>query len=201
MPHSSVLLPTSTGLAQSLYLKLFNRVKAIVMNEIQFVSKSYLYPKLKSWLNLQRSSPFVGWCLVFSISFLWTFCLHAGHPKDRRQPTVCHTWQKLKLGIEVMTIGHISTSHFSLIIAPFHWSHFSHHGFRPMRLSDQIAFILPLSHLSTYLNLYPHETASKAHSLLVIWIPPFYFQVFPLFSIFNFSFSRRLLYQYLSLKK
>lgn len=95
-----------------------------------------------------------------------------------------------------MTIGHISTSYFSLIIAPFHWSHFSHHGFRPMRLSDQIAFVFPLSHLSTYLNLYPHETASKAHSLLVIWIPPFYFQVFPLFSIFNFSFSRRLLHQH-----
>lgn len=67
-----------------------------------------------------------------------------------------------------------------------------------MKLSDQIAFVFPLSHLPTmYLRLYPRESASKA-------CPPwwsgshlfFCFQVAPLFSIFNFSFSRRSSHQH-----
>lgn len=164
MPHSSVLLLTSTGLAQSLYLKLVNRVRAIVMNEIQFVSKSYLYPKLKSWLNLQRSSPFVGWWVIFCISLLLNL-LPSPRPPKRQKAT-----KSMPYLVKAETwawshdcTGHISTSHFSFIIAPFHWSHFSHHGSGPWDCQAILPLcshyhIYQLTWIFTHMNLFLRPT-------------------------------------------
>ena len=159
MPYSTVFPLTSTGLAQHVCLKLVNRLKATVMNEIQSLSKNCLYSKLKSWLTSKRLSPFVRWyLLVFSVSFLLNPVPWLQATLKTKYITVCHIWQNTATWAwRHDCTGRISTSHFSLMIVHFHclWlrRHFSHPGSRPAELSDQIASVFPLLHLPDYLHL------------------------------------------------